>query len=125
MFVTLTSKFGANIRIKANVVPQITGIIQQTLIPIKERSFQQKHYELADLLPYNIQTSSLGILIGNDYYHDIIMKERAEVQDGLQVIESKLGWILTGRLANSKTNVPEHNLFVMTQATFQLPSEIT
>ena len=52
------------------------------------------------------------------------MKERAEVQYGLHVIESKLGWILTGRLANSKTNVPEHNLFVMTQATSQLPSEI-
>ena len=48
------------------------------------------------------------------------MKERTEVQDGLHVIESKL----TGRLANSKTNVPEHNLFVMTQTTSQLPSEI-
>ena len=89
--VTLTSKFGANISIKANVVRQITGIIQRTSIPIKERSFLQKHYELADSLPYNIQPSSLGILIGNDYHHDIIMKEQAEVQDGLHVIESKLG----------------------------------
>ena len=124
MSVTLTSKFEANISIKSNVVPQITGIIQRTPVPIKERSFLQKHYELADSLPYNIQTSSIGILIGNDYYHDIIMKKRAEVQDGLHVIESKLGWILTGRLANSETNVPEHNLFVMTQTTSQLPSEI-
>ena len=33
--VTLTSKFGANISNKTNVVPQITGIIQRTPIPIK------------------------------------------------------------------------------------------
>ena len=52
------------------------------------------------------------------------MKEQVEVQDKLHVIKSKLGWILTGRLANNKTNVPEHNLFVMTQTTSQLPSEI-
>ena len=41
-------------------------------------------YHLADTLPQQVQTSALGLLIGNNYYHELILVER--IQDGLYLI---------------------------------------
>ena len=65
-------------------------------------------------MPQQAQTSTLGLLIGNDY-HELITRERIQVQDGLYLTKSKLGWILLQRLScsNSKT-VMENAMFDMT-----------
>lgn len=52
--------------------------------------------ELADNIPGEIESSSMGILV-NDYYLDLILSQRIEVQHGLYLLASKLGWIITGR----------------------------
>lgn len=44
-----------------------------------------KNYQLADLLPNRKQTSRL-------------MEEKKSVQDGLYLVKTKVGWILSGRV---------------------------
>ncbi|CAC5423016.1 unnamed protein product [Mytilus coruscus] len=53
--------------------------------------------QLADTLPSGSQTSTIEILVGNDYYLDIILPQKIEIQQGLYLLGSKVGWILTGR----------------------------
>ena len=57
----------------------------------------KQQYDLADTLPSQIETYTLGILIGNDHYYDIMLDKREVVQENLYVLESKLGWIISGR----------------------------
>ncbi|CAC5354904.1 unnamed protein product [Mytilus coruscus] len=44
-----------------------------------------------------LESSTIEILVGNDYYLDIILPQKIEIQQGLYLLGSKLGWILTGR----------------------------
>ncbi|XP_053391230.1 uncharacterized protein LOC128554044 [Mercenaria mercenaria] len=39
----------------------------------------------------------LDLLIGNDYYLDIVQTEKIEVQQGLYLLATKFGWMLSGR----------------------------
>ena len=69
-----------------------------------------------------MQTSTLGLLIGNNYYHDLILDERIQVHDVLDLIKSKLGGIFSGRLSCSNSaTLMEIAMFIMTQ-TFALLS---
>ena len=43
-----------------------------------------------------METYTLGILIVNDHYYDIMLDKREVVQANLYVLKSKLGWILSG-----------------------------
>ncbi|CAC5354890.1 unnamed protein product [Mytilus coruscus] len=53
--------------------------------------------QLADTLPSGLESSTIEILSGNDYYLDIILPQKIEIQQGLYLLGSKLGWILTRR----------------------------
>ena len=113
---TIKTKKGDDIRIKASIVPQITGLVQRIPINIPEQQNLMKTYHLADTLPRQVQTSTLVLLIGNDYYHELFMGERIQVQDSLYLIKFKLGWILLGRLSCSfSETVMENPMFIMTQ----------
>ena len=45
--------------------------------------------------------SAIQLLIGNDYYLNINLSQKTEIQPGLYLLTSKLGWILTGRTNES------------------------
>lgn len=57
-----------------------------------------KNYQLAEFLPNRKQTSRLRILFRNQYQIDIVMEEKKSVQDGLYLVKTKVGWILSGRV---------------------------
>ena len=87
-------KDGSILQINANVVPQIAGSIQRH--PVDLKSFRNWDYlwgefPLADDLPKEIEPSSVELLIGNDYYLDIILPQKIEVQAGLYMLGSKWG----------------------------------
>ena len=72
-----------------------------------------------------MQTSTLGLLIGNNYYYELIMGDTIQVQDGLYLIKSKLGWIFSRRLSCSKSEtVMENTMFIMSQTSTLLPFEV-
>ena len=68
--------------------------------------------ELADDIPKMLESSSVDILIGNDYYLHIIMSQRIEVQPGLYLLSSKLGWIFTGRSGDHDLTMNETNMLI-------------
>ena len=84
--------------INASVVPSITGSILRR--PVQCKSLQNWEHlwneeNLADLFPIEKETTTIELLIGNDYYLDFILTQRVEEQPGLYMLASKLGWILT------------------------------
>ena len=112
------------IMIKATVTPQITG-------PLKRCRFNSKtDEEFRRIIPYlihcqkSIETYTLGLLIGNDYYNENTLDERKKIQDSLYDISSKLGWIISGLVSSTNGNEKENVMFSMTSASRCLPANI-
>ena len=96
IIVFLKPKKGNTVSIKASVVPEISGNIQRTPIKIDNQFKIIRKYELADTLPKHTESSSIGILIGNNYYNDIMSTERIKILEGLYIIKPKFGWMING-----------------------------
>ena len=75
------------------------GFIVGTKKPSKTLDITKlaKGYKLADDPNRIGDHSGFDVLLGEDYYHEIVGTKRLEVRDGLYLIESKLGWIFGGR----------------------------
>ena len=82
----------------------------------------KQKYDLADTLPSQIETYTLGILIGNDHYYDIMLDKREVVQENLYVLESKLGWILSGRTTIRESQ--DENILFLLPTSSDIPSEL-
>ena len=87
----IKGKAGKAIMIQVTVTPHITSPLKRELIQLENQRKIQRDYSLADTLPKNIETYTLGLLIGNDYYNDLILDERKKIQDNLYIINSNLG----------------------------------
>ena len=72
-------KNGSILTISANVVPQIAESIQRRPVNLKTLDNWNNlwnEFSLADDLPTERETSSVELLIGNDYYLDIILPQK-------------------------------------------------
>ena len=111
-------KDGSILTISANVVPQIAESIQRRPVNLKTLdnwNYLWNEFSLADDLPTERETSSVELLIGNDYYLDIILPQKMEVQPGLYMLGSKLGWILSGRTSEIVERTTEPSMLLLTQ----------
>ena len=103
--IALPLKDGTQLMMTVNVVPKITGGIQR--MPLDTNIFEShlmKSFDLADTMPTEREHTNIDMLLGNDYYLDIIEPYRVQLKSGLFLLGSKLGWILTGRApVNSPT----------------------
>ncbi|XP_060579216.1 uncharacterized protein LOC132736151 [Ruditapes philippinarum] len=114
--IKLKSKFGEELEITVNIVPNITGVIQRRSVNIENRErFDElkKNLYLADKIPEKDESDKIDLLIGSDYYLDIVIGHKIEVQKGLYLLSSKLGWILTGRTGEKCDNDCDTNLLVI------------
>lgn len=107
---------GESMSIDVNIVPTISGELYRR--PIKALNEDSvKHLigtvGLADTLPTESESSSIEMLVGNDYYLDLVLGQRIELRPGLYLLSSKFGWILTGR-SNEQDSVNEPCMLVMT-----------
>lgn len=107
------------------MVPQIAGEIQRR--PVNFKSFRNWKYlwgefPLADDLPSETETSAVDLHIGNDFYLDFILPQKIEVQPGLYLLGSKLGWILSGRTSETVTNITESSMLILTYG-IDIPKE--
>lgn len=100
----ITTRKNKTITLLANAVPTITKGVEMPVIDLGKR----KDITLAD-------DGSLGervdILVGNDYYFNLIGTEKIRLQDNLFLINSEFGWIISGRV-NTEEN--ENTLSVIT-----------
>ena len=119
--VDITLKDGSICTITANVVPSITGNIQRgpiNLSSVQEWEHLLKQYALADTLPCERESSTIELLIGSDYYLDLILPQKVEVQPGLYLLASKLGWLLSGRTSqHTEDKQEETNMLILTYGT--------
>lgn len=110
-------KNGQYLDVNANIVPIISGTVQRKAMKFCS-SENLEHLisslDLADSIPKESESSSVELLIGNDYYLDIILSQKIEVQPGLYLLASKLGWILTGRTNESDSSVNETSMLILT-----------
>ncbi|XP_029206831.2 uncharacterized protein LOC114970535 [Acropora millepora] len=96
----LLTKDGSSLHLRVNVVPKITDTLQRACFDTKKIEHLLKDITLADLIPTSKETASTELLLGSDYYCDIFSGDiqMKQVVPGLNLIASKLGWILTGRI---------------------------
>ncbi|XP_053392330.1 uncharacterized protein LOC128555009 [Mercenaria mercenaria] len=109
-------KDGHDYTITANIVPTITGSIQRKPVRISDRdNFRSliKNLSLADDIPTEEYTDSIELLLGNDYYLDIVLGHKIEIQPGLYLLSSKLDWILSGRTNEIDDNASDTNLLIL------------
>ena len=95
---------------------------RETGTPVQCKSIQIWEHlwnedNLAVSFPTEKEETTIELLIGNDYYLDFILPQRGEVQPGLYMLASKLGWILTGRTTEAAEDTPEYNRLIMTHST--------
>ncbi|XP_052785982.1 uncharacterized protein LOC128221411 [Mya arenaria] len=108
---------GSDMMITANVVPNITGNIERKPANIYKRDdFKNltRNLRLADTVPCETESGLIDILIGNDFYLDIIQPDRIEVQPGLYLLSSKLGWLLSGRTNAVDDSVEDISMLILT-----------
>ena len=98
----------------------ICGIVQRKALTFCSSEYLDhliKSLDLADTIPLETESSQVELLVGNDYYLDIILSQKIEVQPGLYLLSSKLGWILTGRSSELETSANETNMLILTYGT--------
>ena len=110
---SLKLKNGQTMNIQANLVPKITGMIQRAPINCKQFEPLLKEHQLADTFPSELEVSTVELLIGNDYYSELILPERKKLSPGLYLLASHLGWILSGRLPTEERKMSEVSMFLM------------
>ena len=111
---------GQHLDISANIVPVISGTVQRKvlkLFPSKNLDHLVRSLEMADTIPLETESSAVKLLIGSDYYLDIILSQKIEVQPGLYLLASKFGWILTGRTSEADSPINESNMLILTYGT--------
>jgi len=120
----LKSKYGNTFTVIANVVKKISGRFTRHPINLKDELMVQRKYRFADTLPTVTESCTIGVLIGQDYYDEIMSSEKTRIQDGLFVQKSKFGWMISGRAKNSEHTTTENNFFVMTLSSSNILPEM-
>ena len=78
----------------------ITGVVKKNKIDVKKYDAIWKDLKMADELPTKERMVTIDLLIGNDYYDEIIGDEKMELDKGFYMVNSSLGWIFSGRVPN-------------------------
>lgn len=111
-----------------NIVPVISGKVQRRKIDVSSMEHLRhfvKDVELADTIPTENESTSIELLVGNDYYLDLILSQRIEVQPGLYLLASKLGWIVTGRTQEVEIRSTETSMLILSNTSVMSISENT
>ena len=120
----IKSKDENTIIVKANVVPKISENIQRMSIQLNNRFLIQRRFKLADTLPQRTESSTIRILIGGDYYNEVMSTEGCKTNEGLYLIQSKFGWIISGKTGINGAVSQENTMFVMTHIFSQTLPEL-
>ena len=120
-------KDGTFMTISANVLSQITGSIQRSPLVQKDLEFLESipAEKMADCLPDTLENTTIDLLIGSDYFWEIIGNDKVILPSGMFLIPSKFGYIVTGKFPDDKQCLCNcvHTLMVTAkagQATYDL-----
>ena len=90
----------------------------------KDKEFLKNEFNpnlLADTIPFHSESTSVDMLIGSDYYFDLLEPHKMDLGGGLYLFNSRLGWILGGRIDDTTVNrKPVPSLLVRTVSQWKL-----
>ena len=98
--------------ISAKVCKNITGKFSKTPIQLDKYRQIRKDLTKAGELPGRERTIKIGVLVGNDYYDDIMKMDKLQIDEGLYIVNSTLGWMFSGRVFKKEITNDEYNMFV-------------
>ena len=87
----LSLRDGSLMPVEASVVPHITGKLSRIPLNTEDLTFLKNEGwepKLADSLPTDSDLTSVDLLIGNDYYFDLLMPKKMEFGGGLFLFQS-------------------------------------
>jgi len=111
----MKAKDGSFMLLSANVLKQITGIIHRSPLLQKDLEFLKliPQDQLADTIPNAAETTIVDILIGADFFWNVMGNDKVVLPSGMFMLQSKLGYIVTGRCSGDDCSVSAtHTLFV-------------
>ena len=83
----------------ANVLNQITGSIKRDPLHQKDLDFLQliPQSKMADPIPNTVETTAIDLLVGSDYFWEVVGGDKMMLPSGIFMLPSKFGYIITGR----------------------------
>ena len=57
-------------------------------------------------------TFNIDVLFGNDYYDEIMKTEKINIDNGLYLVNSTLGWMFSGRIMNNSNEEIEMAMLI-------------
>ena len=96
-------KDGSFMCLSANVLKQITGSIQRIPLVQKDLNFLKAMpaEKMADYVPDKLENTTIDLLIGSDYFWEIVEGDKVILPSGMFMIPSKLGYIITGKFPDN------------------------
>ena len=79
---------------------------------------------MADAIPSETESSTGGLLVGNDYYIDLILSQKIKNTTWSLSTCVKLGWILTGRTSENEQSANETNMLILTYGTIIIQTNV-
>lgn len=107
-------------KLVAHTMPTI-GKLHQPPLDVDRLRQLDKSMPLADQNE-TVNGQAIDILVGNNYYSDLVMAERIQVAKGLYLIGSKLGWLVSGRLNDRTIWENKPAMMVMTAMAVMTPT---
>ena len=98
--VQLVLKNKDTMALTVNVVPDITGKITCFPLDPEEVEFLKNEgweKNLADTLPTDTELSPFEMLIGNDYYFELLQPRKTDLGNNLFAFQTKFGWVFGGK----------------------------
>ena len=74
--IELPLKDGTSFNLTANVILEITGFIHRSPVRLGKTAFLWKDLPLTDSIPSEKEISTVELLIGSDYYLELITAEK-------------------------------------------------
>ena len=112
-------KDGSFMMLYANVLKQITGSVQRNPLMQKNLEFLQEipTDRMADRVPSTLENTTIDLLIGLDYFWDIVEGDKVVLPSGMFLVPSKFGYIVTGKFPDNVQCLCHHvhTLFVTTE----------
>ena len=84
-------------QLRVTVVPNITSNITTAPLDQNLKLNLPRDIHIAETEYKASQTQEIDILIGNDYYLELVLPERHKLAPGLYALNTSLGWIVSGR----------------------------
>ena len=106
-------KDGSEMVIKnAKVVETITGPMVRQEINAEKYEHIWKNLDMAKMPSARF---TIDVLIGNDYYDDILTAEKIKVDEGLYLMNTTVGWMFSGRITGQTRATDEVELAMISQ----------